>query len=52
MDRASILDMIQSRITTVYSFNYDNLIGPPISALMYQRDVDDLHHIVTSIKYS
>ena len=52
MDRASILDMIQSRITTVYSFNYDNLIGPPLSALLYQRDVDDLHHIVTSIKYS
>lgn len=52
MDRSSIIDMMQSRITTPADFNYDKLQGPPILALVSAQDVQDLHYIATSVKYS
>lgn len=52
MDRASIIDMMQSKITTPDEFNYDRLQGPPILSLLSMQDVQDLHYIATSVKYS
>ena len=52
MDRASIIDMMQSRITTPVDFNYDRLQGPPILSLISIQDTQDLHYIATSVKYS
>ena len=52
MDRASILDMMQSKVTTISDFNFDNLMGPPLASLLSPKDIQDLHYIATSVKYS
>ena len=52
MERASIIEMMQSRMTTPADFDFDHLYGPPLLAVLSPQDIQDLHHIATSIKYS
>ena len=50
--RSYILTRIQSPLTTVEQFNWDNLRAPRICELFSPADLQELHYIATSVKLS
>lgn len=51
-DRNYILDRMKSRTMTIDEFDYERLWAPPLYSLLSVDDVEQLHKIATSIRYS
>lgn len=51
-DRESFLKRMMSRPLTPQEFNYDSLSAPPLYSMFTQEDINQLHYIATSAKYS
>jgi hypothetical protein len=52
MARADILSILYSKKTTALDFNYDLLMAPPLASLIPYKDLEYMHKLVTSIKYT
>lgn len=52
MSRQNIIDIMQSKITDPSSFNFDHLMGPGLYNLLSPMDIEQLHQIATSVRYS
>ena len=52
VNRDYILDMLKSRTTTIDRFNYDKLSCPPILSMFTYQDINNLHNIASSLRYS
>ena len=52
LSRQALIDRCQSKITSIEEFNYDRLTAPPLYMMLSQQDIDQLHYIATSVKYS
>ena len=52
MARADILSTLYSKKTTALDFNFDSLIAPPLYTLIPNRDLERMHKLVTSVKYT
>lgn len=52
LSRQALLDRISGKVTSIEDFNFDNLVAPPLSALLTPYDIDCLYSIATSVKYS
>lgn len=51
-DRELILKRIMSRSLTRNEFNYETLSAPPLYSMFTPEDINQLHYIATSAKYS
>lgn len=52
LSRQALIDRISGKVTSIEDFNFDNLVAPPLSALLTMYDIDCLYNIATSVKYS
>lgn len=50
--REFILDRLKSRSMSIDQFNFEKLTAPPLFSLLTPQDVNQLHYIATSIRYS
>ena len=50
--RSNTLDRLKSRNTTIDDFNFDNLWAPPLLSFLTVEDINYLHKLATSIRYT
>lgn len=50
--RSNTLDRLKSRNTTIDDFNFDNLWAPPLLSFLTIEDINYLHKLATSIRYT
>lgn len=52
LDRNYILDRMKSKAMSISEFNYERLMAPPLLSLLSPQDIEQLHYLATSIRYS
>ena len=50
--RSNTLDRLKSRNTSIDDFNFDNLWAPPLLSFLTIEDINYLHKLATSIRYT
>lgn len=52
MSESIIMKRLLSKTTTIDDFNFDNMIAPPLLSLVTIDDINYMHKLATSIRYS
>lgn len=52
MARADIISKLYAKKGSALEFNYDSLMAPPLVSLIPLKDMDYMHKLVTSIRYT